>query len=75
MKRKEKVTQKKLLSAFIENEGKIEKLKNMVGILTNQLNSTQHVIGHFIEMTGNAKKLEKYLEKVEKDARKANISK
>ena len=47
----------------------------MVGILTNQLNSTQHVIGHFIEMTGNAKKLEKYLEKVEKDARKANISK
>jgi hypothetical protein len=75
MKRKEKVTQRKLLSAFIENESKIEKLKNMVGLLSNQLNSTQHVFGHFIKMTGNDKKLEKYLEKVEKDVRKATTDK
>jgi len=75
MKRKEKVSQRKILSAFVENEAKIDKLKNMVGLLTNQLNSTQYVFGHFIEMTGNRKKFEKYLEKVEKDAGKATINK
>tara|TARA_R110002020_G_scaffold285939_1_gene501478 strand:- start:1616 stop:1843 length:228 start_codon:yes stop_codon:yes gene_type:complete len=75
MKRKQKVSQKKILSAFVGNERKIEKLKDMVGFLTNQLNSTQQVFAHFIEMTGNRKKLEQYLEKIEKDAKKANNSK